>query len=238
MAFEHRPPSNDTTSPKNIIMQQQPFSPSVINRNPTAKLFVVLFFIATVNVTACSNADQHTPYHPVVQMSLSSSHNSERVAQEQAESLRLTQQKAAQAQGKQAQATYGSAITLLLHYDDLNAAIHKGDDTQTAEGMRKLDLSQCPPNFAAAYMDHIHAWEDAAEIQRAQNRLESNDNRGSVVITTALQKLLGSDKNALKDASAMETKLKDAENVAGANIKDTYHKVERIAVAYGATLPH
>lgn len=132
---------------------------------------------------------------------------------------------------------YANAITTLLAQDVQVNRQSKGDNTQLVAEMRKLDMSQCPRDFALAYLDHIHAWGEAAEIQQALKALRSDKNVGDVMKLTIIQKLFGSDETALSNALEMEKKLLSAAQNTSALINETYHEVERIAVAYGATLP-
>jgi hypothetical protein len=133
---------------------------------------------------------------------------------------------------------YDVKISAILQQDAAIVPAANGDDTAVATEMRRLDLSQCPSDFATVYVDHIHAWDRSAEIQRALTMIGSADNTKKVLIETALQKIFGSDHNALSDALEQETALKAAAVEASKQIKATFDEVERVAVSYGARLPH
>lgn len=150
-------------------------------------------------------------------------------AQQEAEKERQAQQQAL---------AYKSAITTLLAQDyTISVSLYSSDKNRVAEEMRKLDMSQCPRDFAVAYLDHIYAWEDAGKIQRAERALHSDENIGNVLGQQLMQSIFSSDESALRDAAETETRLRAAAEAASSRIITTFHKVERIAVAYGATLP-
>ena len=80
------------------------------------------------------------------------------------------------------------------------------------QGLRQIDMSDCPTGLQLAYLDHIHAWESLARA------------RGSVVrnlIFSLLQQTIPTlpDEQPIRD-----------------EIARTWNEVERIALSYGAEL--
>ncbi len=159
-------------------------------------------------------------------------------AREEAESQRFAEQKAEEERNLRQQQAYSRAITELLQEDARNSRTST-DYTQIASGMRRLDLSQCPRDFAVAYVDHIHDWEKAAEIQKLRKELLSDDNVNSTIIAEGLRDIFGSEHDAhpIESAVDAEKQLKAAGVDASAQITASFNVVERLAIAYGATLP-
>jgi hypothetical protein len=156
----------------------------------------------------------------------------QRTQQEQAEAQHRAEEEARQQQLE----AYKMAVVTVLKADSTIGATSNGNFTAQALAMRRLDLSQCPRDFATAYIDHVHAWENAAEIMEALAKLRSEENVKDALVKTLLQKLFGSDNNAIEDAVQAEDMLKEAALKSTEKIKSTYQEVERIAVSYGASL--
>ncbi|MBC7553053.1 MAG: hypothetical protein H7257_03645 [Taibaiella sp.] len=131
-----------------------------------------------------------------------------------------------------------TSITSLLQSDIKISGISNGDCTKQAAAMRVLDLSQCPSEFATAYVAHIHAWEYAAKIQRARAKLNSDESVQDILISEGLKEALGTDSNPLIDALEADNELKKLANVATDRVTETYNRLELIATRYGASLPH
>lgn len=133
---------------------------------------------------------------------------------------------------------YRESITALLKADKNIATYtnHQSDAQSTA--MRKLDLSQCPPNFSAAYVDHLHAWEELAKLDNALIKLNSTDNINALLIEQIVYESTGTDDSPILNAVELDKKLRNQRIIASENIKTTWYEVERIAVTYGATLTH
>ncbi len=67
-----------------------------------------------------------------------------------------------------------AAVNDVLQQDSKNGAIHDGNDSLIVVGMRAIDLSKCPRDFAVAYVDHMHAWEHSADIQEELKYMQSD----------------------------------------------------------------
>lgn len=154
---------------------------------------------------------------------------------EQPKALLVPQQSLEQ-KAEEQKAAYAANITALLQADhDISGS---GDYTEYSTAMRKLNLSGCPTDFAAAYVDHIHAWEEAGLIQRAQKQLNSDENIKATIVASVLADLLGADAAPIHDAAEAEAELKKGMENALLKVRETFNKVEHLAANYGATLPH
>ena len=210
-------------------MKQKPEISTAVNGTPTthrgimqkvkrsffgSRFWIAFVMASTLSLSACSDSGP------------SAAEKASKLLQQEVE------------EGQRAQALFSQkAITALLQLNAENIASGGNDYSRIVAGMRKLSLSRCPRDFAAAYVDYIHAWEDAAEIQNAWNKAESNENIKDLIGTELLQKLFGSNQDAINDAAAVERRLKSAASDAQEDIKKTHNKVEHIAATYGATLP-
>lgn len=134
------------------------------------------------------------------------------------------------------QNNYAVSIRTVLETDDNLTATSNGNYDVQAEAMRRIDLSQCPNDFATAYVDHIHAWEYAAKIKRAQKELNSDDNIKAVLASQLFSELFGTASTPVADAIDAGEKLRTLANDASAQISSTYDNVEHVAASYGAQL--
>lgn len=139
-------------------------------------------------------------------------------------------------QQSQQKEAYKSAIASVLEQGAEIGKQHPNDYGAVASGIRQLDLSGCPRDFAVAVVDNLHAWEYADKIQQALSNLTSDDNEKRVVIKSLLEKITGSDRTSLDDLADAKKVLRDELGVAYNNIDQTYNEVEKIAVAYDVAL--
>jgi uncharacterized membrane-anchored protein YjiN (DUF445 family) len=151
------------------------------------------------------------------------------------EQQRIAEEKLAQ---EQQELQFKNSITKVLSEDAGIASVSHGSATIQAQEMRKIDISQCPADFSTAYVDHIHAWEFSAKVQRALNELNSNENEGKVIADQIWAELFGTGETPIADAVELDDKLKEQAEIASGEIKSTFNKVEHIAVSYGAVLPN
>ena len=86
-----------------------------------------------------------------------------------------------------------------------------GAETVSAytQGLRQLDMADCPTDFRLAYLDHIHAWESLARSR-------------SHVITDVIRSLLMGTIPSISDEQPIREE-----------IARTWDEVERIALSYG-----
>lgn len=106
-------------------------------------------------------------------------------------------------------------------------------DIQASE-MRKIDFSQCPSDFATAYLEHIHAWEDAAKIRRAEANLKEQG--GLAAVAGIIAELTNSEATPFSNYLEAESELNRLAISTGEEITRTWKNVELIAVKYGGTL--
>lgn len=130
-------------------------------------------------------------------------------------------------------ARYRSAIEKVLQMDLLTGTHATSEHTQ---GMRSIDLSECPLDFRVAYMAHIHAWDEAAAVMAANDKLNSNED--SDAIAGGLATLFSSDATPWQDHLNAKANIERLAAQADADIKSTFNQVEILAAAYGARVPH
>jgi hypothetical protein len=108
----------------------------------------------------------------------------------------------------------------------------------TVSEMRSIDLTQCPSDFSVAYLDHIHAWEKAEKIYEARKKLNSDQNVSTTLVAGLISEIVGSGYTPIRNAIEADDELKRLADNASDQIKETFNDVERIALTYGAALPH
>lgn len=132
---------------------------------------------------------------------------------------------------------YIYAINTVLREDnEIGLRYNRQDPIQISAGMREIDLSHCPRDFAVAYVAHIQAWEKSAQIYGALKKLNSEDSYIDVLKTQAWQSILGINASAIRDAVDADRLLREALVRASNDVHNTYNQVELIATSYGATL--
>lgn len=130
-------------------------------------------------------------------------------------------------------AHYKLAIEKALQMDLLTGTHATSEHTH---GMRSIDLSDCPADFRVAYMAHIHAWDEAAAVMAANDKLNSNED--SDAIAGGLAAIFGSDATPWQDHLNAKENIGRLAAQADADIKSTFNQVELLAAAYGAKVPH
>lgn len=144
---------------------------------------------------------------------------------------------AAQQQAQKAEAErVAGAIEAALHADAQTGSI--SDDTQRAQAMRAIDTSACPPDFRAAYLDHIFAWERYAKVTKAISDLNSDDSVNVTLALSALTALLGGSGTPILDHIQAAERLDELKAEANGQIRATFERVQVVATGYGATLPN
>lgn len=196
-------------------------------------LATILFFSGCADAPATSPSDNAAQQNTAQQQA-----EAQRQAREQAEAQRFAEQKAEAERQQRQQEAYRIAITELMEADDRVGHSFR-DYGQIANGMRGLDLSKCPHDFMAAYVDYIHVWEKAAEIQRLRQQLKSDENVKAVLASEVLRDIFGSEGDAhpVQDAAEAADKLSAAAHEAASNIGTKLDELEHIAATYGAKLP-
>jgi hypothetical protein len=129
-------------------------------------------------------------------------------------------------------AMYKSAIEKALQQDSLTGT----DPTmEHAANMRKIDLSDCPPEFRVAYMKHIEAWEEAAKVRQAKTELDNQADAAAAA--GVLATLFDSNATPWNDHLRAEQEVQRLDVLASADIHSTWETLEQIASKYGAQVP-
>ena len=127
---------------------------------------------------------------------------------------------------------YRTAIEKALHQDALT-----GKDATPGHiaAMRQVDISDCPQEFRVAYMNHIHAWDEASAVAQAKAKLANEED--AAAFAGALASLFNSDATPWSDHLHTEQEAEHLTAVAGQDIASTWQEIENLAGKYGARLP-
>ena len=128
-------------------------------------------------------------------------------------------------------AIYKSAIEKAIHEDSLTGHESSYDHTNA---MRKVDLSNCPPEFREAYSKHIHAWEESAAVKQARAKLDTEADAAAV--GGMLASIFGSDETPWSDHLQAIQELNRLDGIASGDIHTTWQSVEDVARKYGAQI--
>ncbi len=129
-------------------------------------------------------------------------------------------------------ALYKSAIEKALHED---ALIGKDPTAGHTAAMRQVDMSDCPQEFRVAYMNHIHAWDEAAAVGQAKTKLDNEEDGAAV--GGILASLFGADATPWSDHVRAQEEVQRLAGVAAGDIKSTWQQIEVLAAKYGAQMP-
>ena len=120
-------------------------------------------------------------------------------------------------------------------------------DTTTTKGvktvadivvrMKTIDLSGCPNDFRAAYTTHIHAWELMAEVEKEAIAYKANFESAGAFVEAFIRGAMMDPFGKAKESYAAKKELKANYQKASTQVRNTFHRVEEIAVSYGASLP-
>jgi len=103
--------------------------------------------------------------------------------------------------------------------------------------MRAISLAGCPTEFSSAYLAHIHAWESVAVVERKAIALKNESESTGALVEAFIRGVLLDPFGKANEIKAEFRHLQAEYEVANREVKQTFHKVEQIAVAQGATLP-
>lgn len=199
----------------------------------------LLLTVCLVTLGGCQRRDdQSTQLAQIEQARLDEERSQREKTQQlaQIEQTRLEEERSQREKEQQQKIEYKNAIESALR-EDANTS-HVSNFADRAEVMRGIDVSKCPPEYRAAYIDHIYAWQYAAKVQAAWNQLESDRNVAGTIIAALIDQAVdGSGKADIQNLADQEEQLKRLRAVASQQISDTFQKVERIAALYGASLP-
>jgi len=110
---------------------------------------------------------------------------------------------------------------------DLTAGGQRLDLARYAAGLRTIDMTRCPQEFQMTYLEHIQAWEDAAKADSSMD---------SAILGGLIALFAGGPATALPSVGQV-VRANDSSNRASQAIHSTWHKVERVALSYGVSMP-
>lgn len=128
-------------------------------------------------------------------------------------------------------AMYKSAIEKAIHEDSLTGHEPTMDHVSA---MRKVDISDCPPEFREAYSHHIHAWEEAAEVAQAKAKLDNDEDAAAFAGLVAY--LADSSETPWSDHVEAVNQVRQLQLKAHDDIESTWQQVEDIARKYGVQM--
>jgi len=129
-----------------------------------------------------------------------------------------------------------AAIEQVLRQD----AVSNDGTTSVAdvvERMRAIDTSACPNDFRAAYLAHVHAWEKLAGVERDAIALKADSESAGAMVEAFIRGFLGDPLGPINEDIDARNQLQARYQEASREVQATFHRVEEIAVSYGASLP-
>ena len=102
--------------------------------------------------------------------------------------------------------------------------------------MRQIDLENCPKDFRAAYVQHIHAWEDMVAWEQEGSMLVGNINSIPSLAEAFVRGIAFDYSSVWEAGDQMEELHQKLINVVE-KMRRSFHKVEDVAIQYGAKLP-
>lgn len=103
--------------------------------------------------------------------------------------------------------------------------------------MRAVDTAGCPTDFRAAYLAHVHAWERMADVEREAAAFRARADSDGVLVESFIRGMLGDPLGTANEMRSAQTQLQRDYQAADRQVKDTFHRVEELAVLHGASLP-
>lgn len=139
----------------------------------------------------------------------------------------------------QADAQKMSLKTNVKHVLEQDAKTHVGVQSanQAVAGMRAIDTTNCPADFRATYLSHIHAWETMADVERDAIAFKATANSDGVLVESLIRGYLGDPLVKANEIQAAQSQLQQKYLAARLQVKQTFNRVETIALHYGATTP-
>jgi len=103
--------------------------------------------------------------------------------------------------------------------------------------MRAIETSECPNDFRAAYLAHIHAWESMGQVEQQARAFKADREGAGDVVEGFIRGFLGDPMGKANEIQDAQNQLQRAYQSASQQVKQTFNQVEEMAVAYGASLP-
>jgi hypothetical protein len=128
-------------------------------------------------------------------------------------------------------AIYKSAIQKAIHEDALTGNAVSADHVNA---MRQVDLTDCPPEFREAYSHHIHAWQEAVQVQLAKTELDKDEDAAAV--EGILATVFDLDATPWGDHVQAENQVQQLQAKANGDIESTWQEVEDVGRKYGVQM--
>lgn len=136
----------------------------------------------------------------------------------------------------QQQPSGAARIEVVLQHDATASAGAKSA-AEVVTRLRAIDLAGCPNDFKSAYVAHIHAWETMADVEREAAALKADSESGAALVESFIRGFLGDPFGKVNEVSAAQNQLQRNFQTASQQIRDSFHRVEELAVSHGANLP-
>lgn len=150
--------------------------------------------------------------------------------------IRLAGDSAQVNESTQQQPSGAARIEVVLQHDATASAGAKSA-AEVVTRMRAIDLAGCPNDFKSAYVAHIHAWETMADVEREAAALKADSESGAALVESFIRGFLGDPFGKVNEVSAAQNQLQRNFQTASQQIRDSFHRVEELAVSHGANLP-
>lgn len=103
---------------------------------------------------------------------------------------------------------------------------------QISGRMRAIDLRGCSQEFAAAYLEYLHAWEQAARLEQEFAAFDARFNSGGALVEAFVRGVVF-DFGMIGEESAERDRLLSNFHANSELLQRAFHKVEKTAVASG-----
>jgi hypothetical protein len=109
--------------------------------------------------------------------------------------------------------------------------------TEVVRRMEAIDMTDCPNDFKAAYLAHIYAWKSVATVEwkavALKNEAESTGTMVEAFVRGFFLDPFGKSNELRAEFRHLQAEYDAAHN----EVKQTFLKVEQIAIGHGADLP-
>lgn len=105
---------------------------------------------------------------------------------------------------------------------------------EMTQAQKSIDLSGCPPDFVTAYIDHVRAWEDMAQVLRLRPKVPTG---ADAFLGGFLRGMQGDITGGLGELQGQVRAWANQVYSEQIKIRDRWRNVEDVAIRYGAQLP-
>jgi hypothetical protein len=103
--------------------------------------------------------------------------------------------------------------------------------------LRGINTSDCPKDFRACFLSHVHAWEAAVEMERRVQAFNAEKNSLMSMVEAFYRGAMGDPLGKAFDDRAGDKALEQRASSVMEEIRRTYQSMEQIAIQHGAQLP-